>query len=374
MIDFSSRSTKKDYFVANDGGSCSGKTTLLSAAPQKLWEAGVRPWILDEKATRLIHPGIPDISHIASNNRSLFIEIERAMAELYLYDYAFLKKLAGKFPEKNVILSDRFVPGIAAYVESDEYEKIIASLNHTQEQLMQMCDGVICLVTAAYGAESFYNLNNPARIETTLEEARIQNDRSIDAWREYGNLRIIDNSTGFDKKIDRALQALFQIVGVPVPLYQQRKFLLHHIPHIPLKVQTFKLEQLYLIPDADNTEPRIRKWGTNGFQMYTQALKKPMPGNKILQTQHMISEHTYNALTAEKDPGTRVIRKMRHCFVHNHQYFKIDQFLEPRQFFILEIEPTQENEKIDLPPFIPRPIKEVTDDIRYSNYYIARHF
>lgn len=72
-------------------------------------------------------------------------------------------------------------------------------------------------------------------------------------------------------------------------------------------------------------------------------------------------------------PGSKIIRKYRYCFVYKDQYFEMDAIIEPVQRFslcLLEIELTEENDKVEIPSFLDVK-KEVTDDDRYSNYALA---
>ena len=65
------------------------------------------------------------------------------------------------------------------------------------------------------------------------------------------------------------------------------------------------------------------------------------------------------------------IVKKRVCFVYQSQYFEVDLFEFSNDKAILEIELTNENSKINLPPFISF-IKEVTEDFNYTNYNLAK--
>ena len=72
-----------------------------------------------------------------------------------------------------------------------------------------------------------------------------------------------------------------------------------------------------------------------------------------------------------KDPRCRVIHKDRHCFVYDNQYFELDEFLGMDGLVVLEIELTEENDKVDLPPFLDV-LREVTGDLNYTNHEIAK--
>lgn len=84
------------------------------------------------------------------------------------------------------------------------------------------------MVTSADGAANFYSdVNNEARYETVNEA--IELDRKlINAWVGHPIFSIIDNreSGSFGKKIDRVLDAVFKVIGLPTPQSYHKKFLL----------------------------------------------------------------------------------------------------------------------------------------------------
>ena len=58
------------------------------------------------------------------------------------------------------------------------------------------------------GAEDAYTCaNNAARTETVEEAIQVDN-RSINAWKDHPNRVIIDNSTGFDEKMNKLFQGI----------------------------------------------------------------------------------------------------------------------------------------------------------------------
>ena len=73
----------------------------------------------------------------------------------------------------------------------------------------------------------------------------------------------------------------------------------------------------------------------------------------------------------EADNMLHPIRKTRYCLTENNQYFEIDIYPEWKNQAIMEIELSDENQKINTPRFI-NIIKEVTDDDSYKNYEMAK--
>ena len=67
---------------------------------------------------------------------------------------------------------------------------------------------VIHLITAANGAEAFYNIeDNPCRTEG-LDLARFLDKATIGAWIGHPYIDVIDNSTDFDEKLKRMIAVI----------------------------------------------------------------------------------------------------------------------------------------------------------------------
>ena len=83
-------------------------------------------------------------------------------------------------------------------------------------------------------------------------------------------------------------------------------------------------------------------------------------------SQYVIDEAAYRELLLRADPVRRPIEKTRHCFLHGGKLWELDVFPFWADRAFLEIELKDEGERFELPPGI-RLIREVTDDIRYTN-------
>ena len=81
------------------------------------------------------------------------------------------------------------------------------------------------MVTAADGAEEFYQtMNNTARSED-LKEALSLDSKLQQAWKMHENFYIVDNNgEGFDQKIKRAENYILKTLGMPVSTDFHKKF------------------------------------------------------------------------------------------------------------------------------------------------------
>jgi CYTH domain-containing protein len=73
------------------------------------------------------------------------------------------------------------------------------------------------------------------------------------------------------------------------------------------------------------------------------------------------------------DTTLHQIRKTRYCLVFNRQYFEIDTYPFWNRQAVLKIELANDGEQINFPDFI-KIIREVSDDMRYRNYSLAKGF
>jgi CYTH domain-containing protein len=89
-----------------------------------------------------------------------------------------------------------------------------------------------------------------------------------------------------------------------------------------------------------------------------------------VERESIITSEEYDELMQYMHPDTEAVEKIRYCLMYNGRYFEIDVFPFWGDKAYLEIELINEEEDIEIPPFITI-IKEVTDDKRYTNKSIA---
>ena len=153
--------------------------------------------------------------------------------------------------------------------------------------------------------------------------------RTLDCWTGHEHLYIVDNSSDFTEKIRRAVARVSRLVGVPVPLAVNRKFLLKKLPktetllqHVK-RVEVFEVEQTYLATTtvAERCRIRRRQQGTNqSFQH--QAWVAGADGSETLM-ERTLSGREYFSLMKQADPNTRAVRKTLTCFTWAHSYWAV---------------------------------------------------
>ncbi len=353
------------------GGPCSGKTTGLSTIEQELSNRGYYVMIVPETATELISTGIRPFGNSLDILQFQYVVFEKQLQKEKLYRNVAYNMLPA---EKIVIVHDRGIIDNKSYVSQKQFEEILSHFSTNEVEARDRYDAVFHLVTAADGAEQYYTLaNNNARTETP-EEAINLDRRGISNWTGHCHLRVIDNSTDFQRKMDRLMNEIYSFLGEPVPLEIERKYLIQ-MPSLKIlskytTITVVDIVQMYL-KASNGVERRIRQRGQDGNFSYYLTEKREVNSLKRVEVEKKISEKEYLRYLSEVDSSTSPITKKRVCFVYDKQYFEIDMFDFSDDLALLEIELTSENSTVRIPTFI-KVVKEVTDNPNFRNYNLAK--
>lgn len=364
--------------IVLSGGPCSGKSVGKNILTQLLEARGYHVFTVFEAATSLIVNGIHPSSHISMDDFQEFILDMQIANEKIFEDVTKYYN-----PNKTIIFYDRGIMDGAAYVERNEFLKLLRKKNLTLSDVMNRYDAVFHLVTAADGAEEFYSWNDPSKDDVgnnearreSPEEARMKDKLTLNAWIGHPHLRVFDNSTDFKNKIDRVIKEVFALLGEPVPSEIERKYLIKKPTEKEIEalgcVSKTQIIQTYLKKFDNVAERRVRQRGTkdDGFSFYYTEKTDVSTGVRI-ENEKKISRDEYLDLLAEADTSLHQISKTRYCFVYEKQYFEMDIYPFSDEYAIVEIEINDINENIKLPPLDF--IKDVTDDNKYKNYELAK--
>ncbi len=353
------------------GGPSGGKTSFLDYASRRLRSRGMRIFTVPEVATMIITGGIPDIALFADEGGPRYFKIEKQMILTQMGLRIRFNDLAAAIKDDScIILYDRAEMDARAYI-TDGMETILRSQGTSIPEIRDSYHGVIHFVTAAEGAEEHYgNANNKARYED-LEGARYADKRTLQGWVGHPHLKIVDNSTNFDQKMERGMEVLDRMIGFPRPIEIERKFLLRKVPDFGIPelqhAQKTFIEQTYL---KDGT--RIRKQSQDSYCTHYKTFKNEIKPGVREEIEAFITAREYYAHDELFYNLRSTIHKNRYYFVYKNQYFELDVFHEPiHNVCVLEIELLKENDEVELPPFLDVE-KEVTSDPDYSNSNIAK--
>jgi CYTH domain-containing protein/predicted ATPase len=357
----------KLFRIVLSGGPAAGKSTSLVHISDRFRSLGFNVYLVPEVATMMILGGVNLNTPIPE--QTLHVQSQLLKTQLHLEKtFTELAQASGK---DSIIIFDRGTMDAAAFLDKSIWQAVMDENGYSLVGLRDKhYDAVIHLVTAAIGAPDFYTLENNAARSETPEQAAAVDLKIRDAWLGHPHLKIIDNSTDFAGKINRVLETISKIVGVPEPIETERKFLIE-VPELPkdLKISRVNIEQTYLISEDQNQE-RVRKRGQDSSFVYTHTIKKFISAGKNVEVERIISSREYLTLLNRADSEKNVIKKERFCFLYQNHYFELDKFSVPDCGFLLEIEVDNLETKIEMPSFI-KVIKEVTEDKKYSNFELA---
>ena len=353
------------------GGPCAGKTTALARIEQDLSEKGYHVFVVGESATELIKGGIRPFGA----NPFDLVSFQKLILKYQYEKEQIYEEAIRMLPEgeKGVILYDRGLMDNKAYIPDDVFHQMVVENNMQELDLLDSYDMVLHLVTAADGCPEYYTLeNNQARTET-VEEAITLDKNTQAAWLGHSRLVIIDNSTDFDNKINRALENIYQLLHPNYSIRYQKKYVIDLNDSVykflnKVGANAIDIEQTYLQSDQDNYERRLRKRTLNGENTYYLTVqKKKDEGLSKIVTDKKITEKEYLKLLEYPVIGT--VTKKRYTFIYKKQYFKLD--IIDDSLALLEVNPISSKSKINLPDKLTV-IKEVTDDTDYDNATLAK--
>ncbi len=356
------------HMIVITGGPCAGKSTALSWIQKEFTQKGYTVLFIGESATELINSGVKGTVCKSKKDFQLAIlRMQKSKEDLY-------QEAASKMNNKVLIVCDRGTLDGKAYISELEFQYLMKVMNTNEIELRDNYDAVFHLVSAAKGAKDFYTFEtNKARTET-IEEAAILDDKIISAWTGHPHLRIIDNSTNFEGKMQRLINELSSFLGEPKPCEMERKYLIEfpNIKELENMHNCEKVEiiQTYLTSDNDE-EVRIRQRGKEGNYIYYKTIRKKINDSKRFEVEKRLTKEEYLNLLMSADPDYRQIRKTRYCLMHNKTYYEIDIYPFWKDKALVEVELKEENQKINLPNCL-KVIKDVTEDENYKIYSLAK--
>lgn len=351
------------------GGPCGGKTTALDELTKQLRSYGYTVFLVNEAATELINSGIKPFGDNKLDNKdfqSLILETQLAKEQI--------RKKASLMCSNNkvAILYDRGILDGRAYIDDQTFNELLNKNHLSETDVLTRYDLIIHLVTAAKGKEEFYTLlNNSARTET-IEEARYQDTKAMESWRNHPNLRIVDNDTLFDEKIKKVKNLIRAFIGEDEVITQERYLInINNIDFNAFNHSMVKEDIEEFVLSYDNDEMELFSKSTiNNSNYYTCSKKKKELNAKLCRT---ITEEEYKDFK-NKVQG-RILHKIRYNFIDENERFRLDIFeINNKSFAILERDVV--NPKRKLPSFIKGAInitnnRDYDDDSIYIDTIIS---
>lgn len=364
------------YKIVLTGGPGGGKSDALPYLEEKLAEYGCITLICNEVARELMRRGMDIKTVVEAKDWETVFAYEKLMAEKQIFEERLMERLAETMPSNGkpiVILLDRGLRDFVPYLGPGQEERLCEELGIQMED-MYAYDRIIHIVTAADGAERYYKIDKER--QENLEQARERDKATLAAWLGPVHVDVIDNSTDFEKKLNRVLRSVCHAVGIPEPIEKERWFAVHACPPLeafPVPYVLLQIEQIYLVPLEAGVSRRIRAQTFGKVTRYYQTTKKAVPGkdDERLETNETISADRYEELKAFADFSRNPIHKSRACFIWDKKYFELDHFQGQHMGRKkLEVELTSDSDTVTIPDWIQT--TEVTGDKRFSNRKLAK--
>lgn len=353
------------------GGPCAGKTTALVKIVEYFSGYGYKVFTIPEVPTLYSAGGW----NYLTPNRQLYYQGERAILETQLAFEDQFSKLAEVCTKPVLVVCDRGTMDISAYMKPEEWEEITAMAGTNSNELRERYDAVLHLVSAADGAEQYYTTaTNATRYEQANEEglriARELDKKVIKAWTGHPHLRVINNHDDFENKLNRVLNEISKVVGLPQPVQEERVYKIEVTGEIP-ECSESMITQTYLVSEpGSEVRLRRREW-SGGKVVNVHRSKKRISDTEVIETERQVDNNLYEQMLQQADPYRQTIRKRRQSFIWKGQFFEIDTFLSPvDNLVMMETKGIAEQETVNFPPFV-KVLEDVTGNSKYLNYNIA---
>lgn len=353
--------------VVVTGGPCGGKSTFMVRAREWLEKFGYHLLVVSETATELITAGAsPSVMGLRAFQENL---LQYSLMREHRY-----REIAGQLSAENVvILCNGGVADCAAYMGMEHYRRMVDELNWPHADLLNRYDLVVHLVTAANGAEEYYTLANNSARQETPEQARVLDAETATAWLGHPHHIVVDNSTGFEQKMLRALRALSRKLNMPEPTGIRRKYRVKDFSSalLPEEAVVSTIRQDYLVGSGPSVR-RVRKRIAHELPSYFYAEEIPTGDSVIcIEKERTISQEEYQQFLAnERNPRLLTLEMTRWNFRFDREILELDMYGEKHAgLSILKVELLDGAEDVAFPPGFD--VDDITDDRRYDDHQLA---
>lgn len=352
------------------GGPCAGKSTFLAMLQNTVEErTGVKVFCVPEAATLLVTGGLKWTPETALENQLALLKTQIALEDAF---FAIAK--ATKQPA--LVVCDRGVMDGRAYCSPEEYDEILRRAGYKLEQLRdQRYDVVLHLVTAAIGAASHYNMDNPARFESV--EGAVNADLHLrNMYLGHPHVCLVDNSGGtFQAKMDKAIDIVYETIGHTRPKHRSRRFLVSKPPNIQsIPVPTAAVDIVITVlsgSDPHNVKLLLRRSHGNEDSSYLYYNPCRAEDNSRTELRHMLSPREYATLMGQRDPNHDDIVKRGVSFTYEGHFYELSVFQTPAWVQgqgLLYVSCDEDDPK--LPPWITVD-RDTSEDAAFSSYALS---
>lgn len=190
------------------GGPCAGKSSAMQRIKEEISKYGYTGLFVPETATELITGGVAPWT-CGTNVEYQLCQMKLQKAKEAVFDSAARSMKT----DKVLIVCDRGAMDNKAYMSDEEFSYALEVLGENESELRDRYDAVFHLVSTALGAKQYYTVENNVARKETAEQAAYLDRKVLEAWNGHPNLRVIDNSTDFNGKLDRLIAEILSFLG-----------------------------------------------------------------------------------------------------------------------------------------------------------------
>jgi hypothetical protein len=232
------------------------------------------------------------------------------------------------------------------------------------------------------------------------EDARIVDQKTQRAWLGHPHLHVIDNSTDFEGKLNRLINKISAIVGLPTNLKRMTtKFLLKSRPDLSLfppdiHYQIFEVEKVYIrhassSPRSTSDYSFIRRrssvdhaTGNVIGSVYQITSVSRGSNNELIELKRIITHREYATAFQNRDLQRHIIRQRRISFLYEKQSFNVHMYEAPvadLNILHAQVETSNQDDNttalvVNMPPFlsVDRQLENTKDDEeKYGAYSLS---
>ena len=330
------------YKFVITGGPCGGKTTALARLFSFLRERGYEVITCPEAFTIFGSNGM-SLDFFATDGMDYIIQNSVLDVQLSLEES--LERILKARGKPAVLLCDRGPMDGSAYLSEEKWNKILDTRGMDVTDLRdKRYNAVFHMVTAADGAPGYYTLeNNQVRSESP--ELAIEVDRRTQkAWVGHPHMYVFDNSTDFEGKLQRVVDRISGILGLPTNLSRRSaKFLLRSPPSTTgfppdVAFHVFEVEKVYLVFQDKSAEAysfirkrtTIDKHGNKRGSVYQLTTSQVSSTGEVIEQKRIITAREYAAAYKTRDPTRHIILQERIIFLYQLQSFTVNVSIPPK--------------------------------------------
>ena len=387
------------YKIVLTGGPCGGKTTSLARLAPYLRERGFEVITCPEAFSLLVSNGMP-FDYLGAV-KGMDIVVQDTVMDMQIGMEDSFERVLRARGKPAVLLCDRGLMDGSAYMKEEDWNKLMRKreINCVSELREGRYNAVFHLVTAAEGAEEYYTLENNAVRTEPPELAKSLDHMTRNAWVGHPSLKIFDNSTDFETKLQRVVEETARLVGLPTHLPRvTTKFLLKKEPHLsafPKEVayQIFNVEKVYLYEENENENisqenvlkeysfirkrTSLDKSGNESGSVYGWTVVQKTRDGQTIEKKRIITKREYTSLFNNRDKSRYIVRQKRISFLWKLQSFNVHVFTEPSDDICIlhaQVQSSPDNnDEVDMPSFldVDRFITDSVEDEAYGAYQIS---